>query len=209
MRRTSRIYLNDLNTSKCDALKKFLNLYQNIINYCIILFWSASNFTENLVDKNITKLIEKRFGVTARLSQCASKQAKEIVRSQMKKSKRSQTMPRFKSHTASLDSRFVEIEKFNGHFEMCIKTGSGIPKMVIPFNWTEHTNKFRDNSWLLYSSIRIGYNEKGLFIDLIFEKETPPLRQEGNVMGIDRGFNCMIACSDGQMIGKELKEAIK
>ncbi|KCZ71753.1 transposase, IS605 OrfB family, central region [Candidatus Methanoperedens nitroreducens] len=209
MRRTSRIYLNDLNKSKSDTMRVFLNLYQNIINYCICLFWSASDFTENLADKGITKSIEERFGVTARLSQCTSKQAKEIVRSQMKKSKRSQRMPRFKSHMANLDSRFVEIEKFNGHFEICIKTGSGVPKMVIPFNWTKHTNKFRDNGWTLSNSVRLGYDKKGIFIDLIFEKEKTPLRQEGNVMGVDRGFNCMIACSNGQMIGKGLKEIIK
>ncbi len=85
-------------------------------------------------------------------------------------------MPRLKSHTANLDSRFVEIGKFNGHFEMCIITGSGVPKMVIPFNWTEHTNKFKDNDWTLSNSIRLGYDEKGIFIDLIFEKERPPLR---------------------------------
>jgi len=53
-------------------------------------------------------------------------------------------MPRMTSHTANLDSRFVEIQEFNGRFDMCIKTGSGATKMVIPFNWTKHTNKFKE-----------------------------------------------------------------
>ncbi len=122
-------------------------------------------------------------------------------------------MPRLKSHTANLDGRFVEIQEFNGHFDMCITTGSGVPKMAIPFNWTKHANKFRKKEkgreWLLSNSIRMGYDRKGVFIDLIFEKEKPKLRQSGKVLGMDRGYRCMLTCSDGQMIGKELKEEIK
>jgi putative transposase len=120
-------------------------------------------------------------------------------------------MPRMTSHTANLDGRFVEIEEFYGHFDMCIKTSSGVPKMVIPFNWTKHANKFREAKkgtepeWLLSRSLRMGYDEKGIFIDLIFEKEKPPLRTEGKVMGMNRGYRCMLACSDGQKIGEELK----
>ncbi len=53
-------------------------------------------------------------------------------------------MPRIKVAIANLDSRFVKIESFNGLFDMCLKFGSGVPKLVIPFNWTKHTNKFRD-----------------------------------------------------------------
>ncbi len=122
-------------------------------------------------------------------------------------------MPRLGSHTANLDGRFVKLEKFEGHFDMCIKTGSGVPNVIIPFNWTKHANKFRETEngqeWLLSNSIRMGYNEKGIFIDLIFEKERPKLRQLGKVLGVDRGYRCMLACSDGQMIGKELKGEIK
>jgi len=65
------------------------------------------------------------------------------------------------------------------------------------------------NGWELSSSIRLSYNNKELFVDLIFEKERPPLKEEGKVIGIDRGFNAMIVTSDGQIAGKELKEKIK
>lgn len=210
MRRTSTIYLKGLNKGKVDAIKSFLNVYQNAVNYTILRLWSEQNIqSSTLLDKAITDVISENFSLTARLSQCVGKQAKEIVTSQRKLSKRKQRMPRFKSHTANLDSRFVTIEEFEGHFDMCIKTSSGIPKMVIPFNWTSHTNKFRQDGWLLGNSIRMGYDKKGIFIDLIFEKEKPLLKAEGIVVGIDRGYNSMLACSDGQMIGKGLKEKIK
>ena len=93
---------------------------------------------------------------------------------------------------------------------MCLKFGSGVPKLVIPFNWTKHTNKFINDGWVLAQSIRLGYNnKKGLFVDLIFEKECPELREEGGVIGIDSGLNSMLVTSDNQFIGAGLKETIK
>lgn len=209
MRRTSKLYLNELNNGKAEVIKSFLDQYQNVVNYTIIRLWSEQNMSNDMLDKDVTSFISDRFDITARLSQCAGKQAKEIVTSQREKSKRKQRMPRFRSHTANLDSRFVTIEEFDGSFDMCIKTSSGVPKLVIPFNWTSHTNKFRNTGWVLGNSIRMGYDIHGVFIDLIFEKEKPALKHEGNVVGIDRGYNCMFACSNGQMIGTELKASIK
>ncbi len=188
IRRTSRIYLNDLNNSKADTVKEFLNQYHQAINYTISRLWSKKDMSSELLPKEDTDIISERFDITARLSQCVGKQAKEIVTSQREKSKRKQRMPRLKSHTANLDSRFVEIQEFYGYFDMCITTGSGVPKMVIPFNWTKHANKFTEKEkgqeWLLSNSIRMGYDEKGVFIDLIFEKERPKPRQSGKALGM-------------------------
>lgn len=207
MRRTSRIYIRGANKSKVEELINFLNLYQNIINYLLVRFWSSHDADENFPANRFIKSVQQRFGITARLAQCATKQAKEVARSQNEKNER--TMPRFKSHLANLDSRFVIIEAFTGHFEMCLKFASGVPKLVIPFNWTKHTNKFRDGGWGLAKSVRLGYDKTGLFIDLIFEKEPPAMREEGEIIGIDSGFNTMLVTSAGQFIGDGLKETIK
>ena len=212
MRRTSRIYLNTcVNTGKTEKLKKFLSLYKNIVNYCIARLWASHNTgNNNLPGIEFTKGIEERYGVTARLSQCGAKQANEAVLSQNELTKRKRRMPRVKSAIANLDSRFVKVEDFDGHFDMCLKFGSGVPKLVIPFNLTKHTNKFRNDGWVLGQSIRLGYNnKKGLFVDLMFEKERPELREEGEVIGIDSGLNSMLVTSDNQFVGEGLKETIK
>ena len=212
MRRTSRIYINNcVNKGKAEKLKTFLHLYKNILNYSIIHLWASHNTEDkDLMGIEFTKGIEERYGVTARLSQCSAKQAKETVLSQNELTKKRRRMPRVKSAIAALDSRFVKIEPFNGHFDMCLKFGSGVPKLLIPFNWTHHANKFRNDGWVLGQSIRLGYNrKKGLFVDLMFEKERPELREEGKVIGIDSGFNSMLVTSDNQFIGGGLKETIK
>lgn len=208
MRRTSRIYLNSTNTAKAWVLMTFLNSYQNVVNYCIVRLWSHLDANDkSLPDHEFTKAVQERFETSARLAQCASKQAKEIAFSQINKGKK--RMPRFTTHIANLDSRFVKVEEFNGHSDMCLKFGSGVPKLIIPFNWTKHTNKFRANNWELANSIRLGYTKKGLFVDLIFEKARPKQVEGGKVIGIDSGLNTMLVTSDNQFIGTGLKETVK
>jgi len=52
-------------------------------------------------------------------------------------------------------------------------------------------------------------NERGVWIELIFEKERPELQTEGKVIGIDRGFRKAFVTSDGQEIGAELRDQIR
>jgi len=122
MRRTSRIYLKHINQGKATDITHFLNNYSNATNYAIIKLWSKKNktFNSKMMPKEFTDSISKRFEMTARLAQCVAKQAKECVRSQGKKSKRKQRIPRMRKHIANLDSRFVDIDNFNGSFDMCI-----------------------------------------------------------------------------------------
>jgi len=191
MRRTSRIYLK-ANKGKLIDLHNFLNNYTNAVNYSITRFWSEGNKSSELASKDVTDRIREQFGVTARLAQCIAKQAKEVVKGR-------DTMPRIKKHTAILDSRFVTIEAFDGHFDMCIKFGSGVPKIVVPFKTTKHMERYDD--WEMGKSIRMGYDGNGVFVDLIFEKERPELRTVGDIMGIDRGYKSMLYTSDEQDIG--------
>ncbi len=89
MRRTSKVYLKDLNQSKAEHIKEFLDQYQNAVNYTINRLWSEQNIAyKNLLDKTVTDVISERFDITARLSQCVGKQAKEIVSSQRELSRR-------------------------------------------------------------------------------------------------------------------------
>ena len=54
MRRASRVYLTQANVGKVAALRAFLLLYVNVVNYFIERFWSMQDFTPALADKIIT-----------------------------------------------------------------------------------------------------------------------------------------------------------
>src|SRR2546428_1260819 len=208
MRRASRVYLTQANVGKVAALRAFLLLYVNVVNYFIERFWSMRDFPAALADKVITSRAVNRFKITARLAQCAAKQAKEIVRSQ--KERKVKTMPLMRRKVATLDNRFVKIEEFKGEaFDLAISFASGLPKITIPINQTAHMNRFLGQGFSIGSTIRLGIDERGMWIELIFEKERPELRTEGKVIGIDRGFRKAFVTSDGQEVGAELRDQIR
>jgi IS605 OrfB family transposase len=214
MRRTSHIYLNNYaNKGKIEKLREFLLSYANIVNYYIEMFWSDNNknkFTNQLSDKEITDRGVKRFDITARLSQMACKQAKEIVNSQHKKSKCQQRMPLFRNITANIDSRFFTMEKFNGAFDRALKFQSGIPKLIIPFNDTKHNKGLVKNGWQLGNSIQLGLDKKRrVFINLVYEKQRPLLKNDGKLLCLDNGYQSLFATNEGKLIGTELKDKIK
>jgi IS605 OrfB family transposase len=207
MRRASRVYLTDANAGKVAALRSSLLVYVNAVNYFIERFWTMKDFTTALADKVITGRAVNRFKITARLAQCAAKQAKEVVRSQ--KDRKIRTMPLLRRKVATLDNRFVKIEEFKGAaFDLALNFASGMPKITIPINQTAHMNGFWGQGWQTGSTIRLGMNERGVWIELIFEKERPQLRAEGKVIGIDRGFRKAFVTSDGQEIGAELRDQV-
>jgi IS605 OrfB family transposase len=208
LRRTSRVYLTGANAGKIGALREFLSLYFNVVNYFIEFFWSSKDFTAALAEKFITSRAVNRFKITARLAQCAAKQAKEIVRSQ--KERKIKTMPMMRRKVATLDSRFVTIESFKGAaFDLAMSFGSGAPKMTVPINATAHLNRLCQAGWQIGKSIRLGMDGKGVWIELILEKAKPALREEGKIIGMDRGFRKAFVTSDEQEIGAELRDLIK
>lgn len=208
MRRTSRVYLMLANKGKIEKLRSFLFNYANIVRYFIEMFWTRQEFTNVFNYEDIKKAVQ-RFGITARLSSCAYKQAKEIVNSQGQKSKRKRRIPRFRKLVINLDNRFFTLSKFNGSFDWALEFQSGLPKMIIPFSNTKHTLKYLNNGWNLANSIRLGVDNKGLFIDLIFEKEKPSIKQTGEILGVDLGYRVPIATSDKKLLGVELKKTIE
>src|SRR5215813_11039710 len=208
IRRASRVYLSSANVGKITQLRLFLLLYVNVVNYFIERFWSTKNFTAALADKVITSRAVNRFKITARLAQCAAKQAKEIVRSQ--KERKVKTMPLLRRKVATLDNRCVKIEEFKGvAFDLGLSFASGMPKITIPINQTAHMNRYWGHGWQVGSTIRLGMNKQGVWIEFIFEKERPELRTEGKVIGIDRGFRKAFVTSDDQEIGAELRDQIR
>lgn len=208
MRRTSRTYLTEVNIGKVAAVRAFLLLYVNVVNYFIERFWSMKDFTAALADKVMTSRAVNRFNITARLAQCASKQAKEVVRSQ--KERKVKRISLLRRKVATLDNRFVKIEGFKGEaFDLAISFASGLPKITIPINRTAHMNRYLGQGWQIGSTIRLGMDKRGVWIELIFEHERPELRMEGKVIGIDRGFRKAFVTSDGQEIGAELRDQIR
>jgi putative transposase len=74
---------------------------------------------------------------------------------------------------------------------------------------TAHLNRLCWAGWQVGNSIPLGMDKRGVWIELILEKARPPLREEGRIIGIDRGFRKAFVTSDRQEIGAEIKDLIK
>lgn len=70
-------------------------------------------------------------------------------------------------------------------------------------------NKFTGSNWKLKNGGRIRSTDKGLFLDVFFEKDVPPLKTKGSSLGIDLGYKKLLACSDGSIFGEDLTKVYK
>ncbi len=62
--------------------------------------------------------------------------------------------------------------------------------------------------WVMSKSYRLRRTEKGLFLDIFFEKGAEPVKTHGKIVGLDLGFRKLATLSDGQIVGKDLKKEI-
>jgi len=209
MRRSVRIFLKHANIGKISRLREFLRIHQRVVNYFITRFWSMKEFGADLADTEVTSKAVKRFTITARLAQCAAKQAKEIVYGQRERWGPKARIPRLRSLVANLDSRFVTISPFEGHFDFALEFGSGVPKMIVPIGRTKVSLKFENDGWSLARGIRLGERDGKVYVDMLYEKSKTALRMGGKALALDTGLNRLFTGSDGQEIGNDFKAAVK
>jgi len=73
-----------------------------------------------------------------------------------------------------------------GHnsFDLWIKLSilNGRP---IPTSKHRMFNKYVNAGWKLSKSCRLRKTDKGLFLDVFFEKEAEPVKEEGDIVGLD------------------------
>lgn len=209
MRRSCRVYLNDLNQGKVDILKDFLHLCHDATQYFTDLFWQRRDFSPTLADLSTVHKGCDRFGLTTRLAQALAKQAKETIRAA--RSNGYNRKPRLRKHITTLYYHFVTIEPFKGNgFDWAVTLiGSGAPRMVIPVHSTKPINKRLAAGWKMAKTIRLGHSDDRIWIDFIFEKERPVKRETGRIVGMDSNYKNGMVFSDGQIVGQEIYPRIQ
>ncbi len=208
MLRSCRVFLNELNQGKSKVLLTFLHQCHDVTQYFVDLFWQRQDYSGLLADLPTVHKAVKRFGTTTRLSQALAKQAKECVRSQRKTQQRK---PRLRNHVVTLYYHFVTIEPFLGKsFDWAVRLiGSGAPRLTVPVPSTALINQRLADGWQMSKTIRLGMRSGRLFVDFIFEKERPVLREDGKTVGMDSNYKAGLVFSDSQIVGRELYPKIQ
>jgi IS605 OrfB family transposase len=132
MKRSARVFLNDLNQDKVEELRAFLYLCHDVLQYFIDVFWARGEMTAKFADLETVHLATNRFGITTRLAQALAKQAMEIVASQRKKPTKERKKPALRRHVVTLFYHFLRLEEFQGEeFDFAaVFVGSGAPRLA-------------------------------------------------------------------------------
>jgi IS605 OrfB family transposase len=207
------------NTGKLQSIYQFIDEYRNVVSQFVDLLWGTEDIP-SLLPKEITSKIQT--WLSARMIQCAGKQASGVVRGTIEKQKRRVftydklvksgmykqarklqkiidnakiSKPNIDQVCPELDSRFVKIDLDNPtSFDGWVHFGSIGNKIQldIPFNKSKHFNKMLSNGDLK-PGIRISKKQ----ITFMFELPEVEKITQGITLGIDIGQKTTISCSNG------------
>ena len=197
MIRRVKINISEANQNKLIALDELMVESLKVVNLFIDKLWGKQNFSIKFVDFKVNTWL------SARLQQCLGKQALEIIKSQRKRKKK--TKPILKKSSFILDGRFVDIQFNKNSFDIWIRLSSLGNKIILKLPGKQHAHFHKFKNWDLKDSVQLRKSFNKYFIDLYFEKKAPKLKKTGKNIGIDIGYKKLIACSDGQIFGKDLE----
>jgi len=210
------------NKNKLKELNSFIEQYTLMVKKYVNLLWNNDKFSSNsTLDNSTCQLILTNVSNDSRIRQCSAKQATSIVRGettkrrkqlyklkelqkegkntlylQRKIDKRTLTKPEIKNLNIELDSRFIDFQESDKHFNLFVRiTQIGNKReIIIPIKFNKCTNKWMKEG-KLKPSIRI--NKKSL--TLYFEIEEPEKKEKGSIIGADQGLLTCLSLSDGQV----------
>jgi len=212
------------NFGKLEQLRQFIDEYRRVVSLFVDLLWNEETIP-SLLPKETTSKVET--WLSARMLQCAGKQASGIVRGTQTKQKRrlfvinklreeklwkkarklqriydevSITKPNINEVCPELDSRFVTIDLDNStSFDGWVKFGSigNKIKVNVPFKKSKHFNKMLNNGEIK-SGIRLSKKQ----LTFMFDLPQVEKRESGEIVGIDIGQTTTISCSNGYLSGK-------
>ncbi len=200
MRRTLKFSLNLANTNKIKSLKDLSEEYKRVVNYYLEILSSKDEYilSEEEV-KSCDSLLSYRY------KQCAKRQSIKIWKS-WRRNKKKGKLPEFDG-ALILDNRFIKIEMSKAStFDYWLRMATldkGHP-VLIPIKSYDYAKGYFDN-WKLTNGGRPKQEEGKWFLLLTFEKETPPKKQEGKIIGIDIGIKKLMATSEKEFYGKEIE----
>ena len=218
--KSSKLSLKFANINKSLAIGNFIENYHKLVSNYVDILWDLEKIPL-LVPKEITSSVSTT--LSARIQQCAGKQASGIVRGTRKKQEQMMwklkkleeegkfkyarklkeklnktriSKPIVKNLECELDERFIRIDFDNKtSFDGWITISSigNKQKIIIPVKKTKHFNSLEDNSERLLKGIRLS-KEKITFNFEMIKKES---KSTGTTLGIDIGSSSVISCSNG------------
>jgi len=206
MKRSLKFSLALANTNKLKSLNELSQEYKKTVNYFLKRLFQKKGLTEEF-------LKSYRSPLSYRYKQCAKRQAFKLFKSWCRNKNKGDKPKLGKSGNLSLvlDYRFVELQesKNSKEFNFWVKIATlnkGKP-VLIPIKSYDYANQYF-KGWQLLKGGRLLKQNNNWFLELTFQKETPPKKEKGKTIGIDIGIKKLITTSEGQEYGKDIEGLI-
>ena len=204
LERTVSFSLEEANKGKKDTLRAVLEESKRVLQAYVDHYWPQQSRIGRYPDFKVPSWIG------AKLLQCLGKDSLSMIRALRRKKTKSK--PIINRVTLNLDRRFYpDMQESEGRFDFWFQL-SGLGdrkhpvKLRLPLKSHAVHKKFVREGWILKKSFRLKMRDDGkLFLHLIFEKEEPKLRTEGEILGLDMGYRNLLATSRGELIGSDLR----
>ena len=219
---SSKTSLKFANAGKQRQLAFIIDEYKRVVNCFVDILWPTEKVSV-LLPKEITAQVETC--LSARLLQCAGKQASAIVRGtrqkqskrlwqinafkkadQFKKARKLQVIydskkmskPAIDAVNPELDSRFVKIDLYNHtSFDGWLHLSSLGNRLLLdlPFKKTKHLNKLIAMNGKMKAGVRLSKSESTLMVDVPLLTAKHKAKK---VLGVDIGVNSCLSTFDGK-----------
>jgi Probable transposase. len=204
IKRATKSTTQFLTQKKRTLLYTVMDEYSRLVNLFIVMFWD-NHFTRKDLTKEITNLPDS--WLSARMRQCAAREALGLLNSAKEQAKKRGEEPRVPIHTGKkmmLSAQIAQVEKGRNSFDLWVmlsSIGNGI-QIKIPIKRHRHFNGF--NGWQIATTIVIHRQ----YVQFAFEKETGEKKATGQLVGVDVGINHLLVTSQGLLLGSEVKALI-
>lgn len=224
MIRSSKLTIKFSNVNKLNLISLFIDEYKKIVSLFVDLLWDLDKFPK-LLPNNITNQIKSQTWLSARIIQCAGKQAAGIVKGTRKKQKNRQyvydqliekgyfkkarklkvimdkykiSKPSIKNMNPELDSRFIKMD-FNNKTSfdgwITLFCLGNSLNIIIPVKKSKHFNNMQG---IMKKGVRL--NKK--YLTFMFEEEIVK-KTDGIILGLDKGSSTCCTLSNGQITKKD------
>ncbi len=220
--RSSKTSLKFMTKKKQQTFATIFEEYTRVVNKFIDFFWDHSEIVlKTQITASVYHQVDSWF--TARMKQCAAREALDMVQSARKITTRKKTAvereveellgeplpyipvkPAHYGKKMTLTAQVARIEEGRNTFDLWLilsSVGNGIT-LSLPLKRHRHLNQFWH--WKHASTIVITPE----YVQLSFETKTGPKKDAGQCVGIDIGINHLLATSEKELFGSEIKSLI-
>ncbi len=208
MKRSLKFSLSLANTNKLRQLNKLVQEYRQTVNYFLKRLFKKKGLSEEFLKQYLVCRQTGKSPLSYRYKQCAKRQAFKIFKSWCRNKKKG-TQPKLRNPSLVLDYRFIELQesKSSKEFDFWVKIATlnkGKP-ISLPIKSYEYAKQyFKD--WHLLKGGRLLKQNNNWFLELTFQKETPPKKEKGKTIGIDIGIKKLITTSENKEYGKDIEK---